>query len=834
MRLWTNTLLRLASGTYFVLTSIYCLLAFLPYTFYFLIKSPPYAWMPWFVQHQAALYWVAAAAAVLTQWSDRQESFSRSHWRSELSVAALISFGIYVTFHPFLKLLDSSRTSYAWSLAALLPLAAISIWQLSSFNKKLNPSANERKAELFPYPAALIVAGVVSAIYVVSARMRIYHETRTFSFHAPEVQTVIWSMISHAMLVIAAFSVINLVTILAAKTGKPRSVRLVMNAALIFACLWTVLYRFLASALSFSGFPAHFYAASLALALTLWGLSLVLPITELSRASTSRTTAVVATWAVLAAACAFAIAFPFLIGDADWSGFLQSIVTFSLWIAVSLCVFRLRPSRARYSALTVLGVLAVCALTYKGLQATEIFWSRPLGATDDEISLALQEYGGHDNSFQLVNQILGNSRHEVCGDLCRILRENTNIRDTEARSEVRLVDPLTATKSARPNIFVFVIDSMRPDYLGAYNPQVDYTPNLDAFARDSVVLHKAYSQYAGTSLSEPAIWAGAMMLHAHYLQPFSKLNSLDRLAHTDAYEEIVSVDEVLSAILPPDDGIVKLDSDKKLWNQLEIGSTVRQAEAVIDARKDSQPPIFFYAQPKNVHQFARNDVPSPVSQHWPDRPGLNTRITYEVHWVDSCLGQFFDYLKRRGLYESSIIIVTSDHGDATGEFGRMSHSTSIWPEIMHVPLIIHLPAEMRKKLVYDDSRLSTLTDITPTLYYLLGHHPVQHNALYGRPLFAETKQELDSYAPRDLLLASDVRAVYGILTADGRYLYTTYDSPAQSYLFDLTADPNAQHSILTPALKQRYDEELIEQLQTVGSFYRYKPGVSSLLAATAH
>jgi hypothetical protein len=139
---------------------------------------------------------------------------------------------------------------------------------------------------------------------------------------------------------------------------------------------------------------------------------------------------------------------------------------------------------------------------------------------------------------------------------------------------------------------------------------------------------------------------------------------------------------------------------------------------------------------------------------------------------------------------------------------------------------------MREGVVYDDTRLATLTDITPTLYYLLGHRPIVQNPLYGRPLFAETRQELDSYPRRDLLLASDVRAVYGILTADKRYLYTTYDSPAQSYLFDLAADPNAEHNILTPALKQRYDEEIIEQLQTIGDFYGYKPGVGSLLASS--
>jgi arylsulfatase A-like enzyme len=186
------------------------------------------------------------------------------------------------------------------------------------------------------------------------------------------------------------------------------------------------------------------------------------------------------------------------------------------------------------------------------------------------------------------------------------------------------------------------------------------------------------------------------------------------------------------------------------------------------------------------------------------------------------------------MYDNSIIIVTSDHGDATGEFGRTSHSTLIWPEVMRVPLIVHLPPKMREQVVYDDSRLSTLTDIAPSLYYLLGHKPIRQNPLYGRPLFAGTKQELESYQGKDLLLASDVRAVYGILTSDGRYLYTTYDSPAQSYLFDLTADPNAEHSILTAPLKQRYDEEIIDHLHLIGDFYGYKPGVGSLLASTGH
>jgi hypothetical protein len=138
---------------------------------------------------------------------------------------------------------------------------------------------------------------------------------------------------------------------------------------------------------------------------------------------------------------------------------------------------------------------------------------------------------------------------------------------------------------------------------------------------------------------------------------------------------------------------------------------------------------------------------------------------------------------------------------------------------------------VRGELVYDDQALATLTDITPSLYYLLGHRPIVANAMFGHPLFAETEDELHSYRRDDIFFASDVRAAYGILAGNGRYFYATYDSPAQSYLYDLASDPNGTQDILNPALKTRYDQRIIEHLQTVASFYGYKPKLGTLLAA---
>jgi len=831
LRLLSQTALRILAGTYFVLTSLYCMLAYLPYTYTAFIKAPPYPWMPWFAHHQALLFWLASIAWILGGLGKIYPKYSRESPRARLPFLWTLLMGPYVTVYPFLPGLQSDRTAFWWSIGSLLPVIGFSVWDLCT-QKARTQSPEPRRA--FGYSSGVIVAIAVSAIYIIGARLQVYQESHSLGPYKQFANTALWSLVSHIAVAMAVLSALNLIYLIASKTPKPEHLTRWLLGIAIVVCLWVVLERFLDSAMSFDGWSAYLYAFLFAASLTIWGFSLVLPIVDRSANRSLSTSRAIVIWIVILALAALALMSRTLIGGEDWNGFVGSTWALIFWIAMSICVYRLRPARTSYSAITVITILLGSAFVYKALQYTEIFWSKPLGSTDDEILLTLEDYGSRDASFLLAHHVLGNSRHERCGDLCRILREFTNVRNTHISQGVILVDNMVRSQEERPNVFIFVIDSMRADYLGAFNSKIDYTPNLDALARDGVVFHRAYTHYAGTSISEPGIWAGAELLHTHFPQPFDEVNSLRTLAKTDGYELVISYDTVLQQLFTSADIVTKLDLDKNLWNRYEACSTINELESHLDSRQNKNQPVFFYAQPMNVHQFARNDVPSPTSQHWPERPGLNTRITYEVHWVDGCIGGFVNYLKQRGLYDDSIIVVTADHGDATGELGRTSHSTSIWPEIMRVPLIMHLPTKMRREFVYDDTRLSTLTDIAPTLYYVLGHGPIRQNPLYGRPLLAKTKEELDRYQPHDLLLASDVRAVYGILSEDGRYLYTTYDSPAESYLFDLVNDPNAQHSILTPALKQRYDEEIIEHLHMVGDYYGYKPGVGSLLAASNH
>jgi hypothetical protein len=336
-------------------------------------------------------------------------------------------------------------------------------------------------------------------------------------------------------------------------------------------------------------------------------------------------------------------------------------------------------------------------------------------------------------------------------------------------------------------------------------------------------MRNAYTDYAGTSLSEPSIWSGALLLHSHYAQPFEKVDSLEKLARIDRYQMVISYDAILRELIPPADDLIKLDMEKKSWWEIEISSTFRQLEDFLDHRPPGAAPVFFYTQAMNVQAHAENDLPKRTSQNWRTREGFDDRIAYALHQTDEFLGGFVGYLKSKNLYDNSIIIVTADHGEATGELGRRSHSTIIYPEVMRVPLIVHMPLIMHGKYIYDDKRISTLIDIAPSIYYLLGHRPIKSDPLLGRPIFVGSAEEYQRYPRPDLFLASDSLAAYGILAGDGRWMYTTYDSPSRSMLFDLAKDPTAQNTVLTPAFKKQYDDRILQYLQIISKFYGHHP-----------
>jgi arylsulfatase A-like enzyme len=89
-----------------------------------------------------------------------------------------------------------------------------------------------------------------------------------------------------------------------------------------------------------------------------------------------------------------------------------------------------------------------------------------------------------------------------------------------------------------------------------------------------------------------------------------------------------------------------------------------------------------------------------------------------IRLVDDEIGRLFETLKRAGLYDDMLIVLTSDHGDAFMEHGFISHSTTPYEELVRIPLIVKLPGGEHGGRVVDTQVRSV--DILPTVLSLVG------------------------------------------------------------------------------------------------------------------
>ncbi|HKT48964.1 MAG TPA: hypothetical protein VJV96_01640, partial [Candidatus Angelobacter sp.] len=133
--------------------------------------------------------------------------------------------------------------------------------------------------------------------------------------------------------------------------------------------------------------------------------------------------------------------------------------------------------------------------------------------------------------------------------------------------------------------------------------------------------------------------------------------------------------------------------------------------------------------------------------------------------------------------------------------------------------IIHLPEKLKANLTWDANRPAFLQDLTPTLYYLLGHKPARPNDLYGRPLFTHTAKEQDGPRPDHYLLMSSYLPVFGILSGDESSLYIVDAAAESNYFYDLRKDPQATTNRITASLRKKYAEQLKGDLEKIDRFY---------------
>jgi arylsulfatase A-like enzyme len=190
-------------------------------------------------------------------------------------------------------------------------------------------------------------------------------------------------------------------------------------------------------------------------------------------------------------------------------------------------------------------------------------------------------------------------------------------------------------------------------------------------------------------------------------------------------------------------------------------------------------------------------------------PALEERLVAlydaEVTYVDYQVGRFLAELKARGLYDNSVVVVTSDHGEFLGEHGLVEHDFALYEEVVRIPLLVRYPNASRANR-YD--HLVSLADIFPTVceqLQLAVPDSAQSASLSrtGRKVVAEL------YASSTLVwqfgdrFKRDMTALW---SGDHKFVQ---DSREERTLFDLSSDPEEEQNMF------------LEQTELATEFNRY-------------
>jgi arylsulfatase A-like enzyme len=108
---------------------------------------------------------------------------------------------------------------------------------------------------------------------------------------------------------------------------------------------------------------------------------------------------------------------------------------------------------------------------------------------------------------------------------------------------------------------------------------------------------------------------------------------------------------------------------------------------------------------------------------------------------------------------------------------------------VRIPLLVHLPASLRDRFAWDPARVAFTTDLTPTLYQLLGEAPQSPGDGYGEPLARIPGAPVPP--PRDRMIASSYGAVYGAVMQGGTRMYVVdaIERRELAFAFDPGAAP---------------------------------------------
>jgi arylsulfatase A-like enzyme len=367
------------------------------------------------------------------------------------------------------------------------------------------------------------------------------------------------------------------------------------------------------------------------------------------------------------------------------------------------------------------------------------------------------------------------------------------------------------------NVVVLLIDTLRADKLRPFNPRSRVeTPNLDRLAEESAVFLNAHSPENwtkpsvasvltglfptthGTKESESRLPSAALLLSEHMKANGFRTGSFiangyvsDRFGFDQGWDHYTNFiregkNTDASNVFSEAGDFIEANKDHRFFTYIQtIDPHVpydppAEYLRMYDDRADYAGQVTARQTPDLLEKAKRDEVTFDGS----DRRRLLALHDGEITQHDAEMGRFIERLKALGVWDDTIFIITSDHGEEFDDHGSWGHGHSVYEELVHVPLLVHRPGLVPAAQIRET--VATL-DIPATVAEATGVPPLP--ASEGRSLLGFARGETPggpSVAFSDFL--NDRR----VITA-GRYKLELRGINAT--LYDLEEDPGETREV---------------------------------------
>jgi arylsulfatase A-like enzyme len=299
----------------------------------------------------------------------------------------------------------------------------------------------------------------------------------------------------------------------------------------------------------------------------------------------------------------------------------------------------------------------------------------------------------------------------------------------------------------KPDILLYVIDTLRADHMGSYGYERDTTPEIDAFAAENARYQNAYATSSWTKPSGASILSGLLPRNHRTATRTAKLPdevvTLGEILQAQGYYTAAFITNgALSESFGFPQGFDEFNRYPENFETKKIHARAANVNQKVFAFLDKylqqaeRKPLFLlfwstephdpYTPPEEfqnlfeIERFTPIDTPLKLLadiRHNGLEPSasqieyIKTRYDQEIYSNDRAFGELVERLKGLGLYDKMMLILTADHGEEFFEHGGVGNGLTLYNEQIRIPLIVKSP--LIAPGVYDE--LVQLTDIYPTI-----------------------------------------------------------------------------------------------------------------------